>query len=246
MTSLRNGDPLYKHAVGTEILVTVTAEGGETGPSGRRMMKIKRDGNLKSFLAAAAAALVLDKKPLSAFVRDPKDGVWKEIADTLRLQSEQHVMVSHGEPTVRPGDSKKASPVKISTRTGYIRAKDFNELMGDYKALNPGGQNRTFSRAFTKLYLHPASPVPNIGAKNPALHPPGVKVQDAELVGTVGIKMSRHREDLKHQAAMQPVSFHRNVVGDRASTMTSTAPDQETKFPRGSKGPKGRVWVPGY
>jgi hypothetical protein len=26
------------------------------------MMKIKRDGNLKSFLAAAAAALVLDKK----------------------------------------------------------------------------------------------------------------------------------------------------------------------------------------
>ena len=246
MTSLRNGDPMYKHALGTEILVTVTAEGGETGPSGRRMMKIKRDGNLKSFLAAAAAALVLDKKPLSAFVRDPKDGVWKEIADTLRLQSEQHVMVSHGEPTVRPGDSKKASPVKISTRTGYIRAKDFNELMGDYKALNPGGQNRTFSRAFTKLYLHPASPVPNMGAKNPALHPPGVKVQDAELVGTVGIKMSRHREDLKHQAAMQPVSFHRNVVGDRASTMTSTAPDQETKFPRGSKGPKGRVWVPGY
>ena len=88
MTSLRNGDPMYKHALGTEILVTVTAEGGETGPSGRRMMKIKRDGNLKSFLAAAAAALVLDKKPLSAFVRDPKDGVWKEIADTLRLQSE--------------------------------------------------------------------------------------------------------------------------------------------------------------
>ena len=44
---------------------------------------------------------------------------------------------------------------------------------------------------------------------------------------------------------MQPVSFHRNVVGDMATTMTSTAPDQETKFPR-SKGPKGRIWVPGY
>ena len=142
-------------------MVTVTAEGGETGPS-RRMMKIKRDGNLKSFLAAAAAALVLDKKPLSAFVRDPKDGVWKEIADTLRLQSEQHAMVSHGEPTVRPGDSKKASPVKISTRTGYIRAKDFNELMGDYKALNPGGQNRT-----CLLYTSP-SPRDQRGSRMPS------------------------------------------------------------------------------
>ena len=75
-------------------------------------MKIKRDGNLKSFLAAAELALVLDKKPLSAFVRDAKDGSWKEIADTLRLQSEQHVMVSHGEPTVRPGDSKKVSRLR--------------------------------------------------------------------------------------------------------------------------------------
>ena len=245
MTSLRNGDPLYKHAVGTEILVNVTCEGGVDGPSGRRLMKIKRDGNLKSFLAAAELALVLDKTPLSAFVRDAKDGTWKEIADTLRLQSEQHVMVSHGEPTVRPGDSKKVSPVKVATRTGYVRAKDFNELLGDYKALNPGGQHRTFSRAFSKLYLNPASPVPNTGAKNPHLHPPGVKTADAELVGTVGIKMSKHREDLRHQAAMQPVSFHRNVVGDMATTMTSTAPDQETKFPR-SKGPKGRIWVPGY
>ena len=244
MTSLRNGDPLYKHAVGTEILVNVHCEGGVDGPSGRRLMKIKRDGNLKSFLAAAEVALVLDKKPLSAFVRDARDGRWKEIADTLRLQSEQHVMVSHGEPTVRPGDSKKVSPVKVATRTGYVRAKDFNELLGDYKALNPGGQHRTFSRAFSKLYLNPSSPVPNTGAKNPHLHPPGVKTADAELVGTVGLKMSKHREDLRHQAAMQPVSFHRNVVGDRATTMTSTAPDQETKFPR-SKGPKGRIWVPG-
>lgn len=245
MTSLRNGDPLYKHAVGTEILVNVTCEGGVDGPSGRRLMKIKRDGNLKSFLAAAELALVLDKTPLSAFVRDAKDGTWKEIADTLRLQSEQHVLVSHGEPTVRPGDSKRVSPVKVATRAGYLRAKDFNELLGDYKALNPGGQHRTFSRAFSKLYLNPASPVPNTGAKNPHLHPPGVKTADAELVGTVGIKMSKHREDLRHQAAMQPVSFHRNVVGDMATTMTSTAPDQETKFPR-SKGPKGRIWVPGY
>ena len=49
---------------------------------------------------------------------------------------------------------------------------------------------------------------------------------------------------------MQPVSFHRNVVGDDASTMTSTPSGELSKYPRefgyarGSGEKKTRLFIP--
>ena len=40
---------------------------------------------------------------------------------------------------------------------------------------------------------------------------------------------------------MQPLSFHRNVLGDKATTHTSTAPDEYSKYPRAKR--KNKVWV---
>ena len=84
-----------------------------------------------------------------------------------------------------------------------------------------GGSGRIFSRAFTRLYLTPQTR--RELEKNPTVNPPGVKTSFDDLYGVVGLSPSKHKEDLRHRAAMHPVSFHRNVVGDDASTMTSTA-----------------------
>ena len=59
--------------------------------------------------------------------------------------------------------------------------------------------------------------------------------------------------DLAHRGSMQPVSFHRNVLGEKATTPTSTPPGAETKYPTRprvrtelEKKSNGRVWVPGF
>ena len=111
-----------------------------------------------------------------------------------------------------------------------------------------GGSGRIFSRAFTRLYLTPQTR--RELEKNPTVNPPGVKTSFDDLYGVVGLSPSKHKEDLRHRAAMQPVSFHRNVVGDDASTMTSTPSGELSKYPRefgyarGSGEKKTRLFIP--
>ena len=135
MTSLRNGDGCTSTRWAPRF--------GQRDVRGRRgraeRPAVDVVGAQRRRRLAAELALVLDKTPLSAFVRDAKDGTWKEIADTLRLQSEQHVMVSHGEPTVRAGTPRKSPRLKSPPAPGDVRQKDFNELLGDYKARTSAG-----------------------------------------------------------------------------------------------------------
>ena len=110
---------------------------------------------------------------------------------------------------------------------------------------------RRFSRGFERMYLTP--PLRGQGQGHPLADPPGVKTRAEALVGIVGVTPATHKEDLAHRASMQPVSFHRNVLGEKATTHTSTPPGAETKFPTRprvrtelEKKSNGRVWVPGF
>lgn len=130
---------------------------------------------------------------------------------------------------------------------GYKNASSITQVMSDITALSPGsyfgGGKRMFSRAFQRHYLNPT---PGVDPQNPTVDPPGVKVSHEDMVGVYGTKQpSRHKEDLKHRGSVQPLSFHRNVVGDVATTHTSTAPGELTQYPKSERTKKDRVWVPG-
>ena len=97
-----------------------------------------------------------------------------------------------------------------------------------------GGAARVFSRGFQRLYLG--------GSPNFLADPPGVKTSASEVVGVAGLTRS-HKRDLRHKGSVQPVSFHRNVVGDAATTHTSTAPGEMTQYPKSERTKHERVWI---
>ena len=101
-----------------------------------------------------------------------------------------------------------------------------------------GGERPVFSRGFQRHY-HGAS---TRTKANHLAHPPGVKTSSLEVVGVTGLTRS-HKSDLRHKGHVQPVSFHRNVVGDGATTHTSTAPGELTRYPKSERAKHERVWI---
>ena len=96
---------------------------------------------------------------------------------------------------------------------------------------------RMFSRAFRKLYLE--QPEETVSGSN--RRTPGIKTKGEDLVGVVGFVAGKHKEDLRHRAASQPVSHHRSVVGRHAG-YTGMPKDSPSRYPRAKESPK--VWVP--
>ena len=96
---------------------------------------------------------------------------------------------------------------------------------------------RRFSRGFERMYLSP--PLRGQGRGHPLADPPGVKTRAEALVGVVGVTPATHKEDLAHRGSMQPVSFHRNVLGEKATTHTSTPPGGGDQVPDEAEGQDG-------
>ena len=69
-----------------------------------------------------------------------------------------------------------------------------------------------------------------------------MKTSSPEVVGVAGLTRS-HKQDLRHKGHTQPVSFHRNVVGDGAATHASTAPGALTQYPKSERLKTERVWI---
>ena len=139
--------------------------------------------------------------------------------------------------------SASKSPTTSSrTIASKLGASSTAEALKEIESTAPGTYlgKRMFSRGFQRMYLSPPGLEPRRDA-SPTVDPPGVKTSAAELVGVVGLSGSRHKEDLRHKGSMQPLSFHRNVLGDKATTHTSTAPGEFSKYPRAK--PKSKVWV---
>ena len=82
-----------------------------------------------------------------------------------------------------------------------------------------GGAARMFSRGFQRHYLGGSARGDETWVSNFLADPPGVKTSASEVVGVAGLTRS-HKRDLRHKGHVQPVSFHRNVVGDAATTHT--------------------------
>lgn len=134
---------------------------------------------------------------------------------------------------------------------GYTNASSIADVLADAKALSPGsyfgGGTRMFSRGFQRHYLGASGfrASATAGAarrENFLAHPPGVKTSSSDVVGVVGLTLS-HKRDLRHKGHVQPVSFHRNVVGDAATTHTSTAPGEMTQYPKSERAKHERVWI---
>ena len=142
------------------------------------------------------------------------------------------------------GATSASKSPSTSTRTiaSKLGASSAEEALKEIESTAPGTYlgRRMFSRGFQRMYLSPPGLEPKRDA-SPTVDPPGVKTSAAELVGVVGLSGSRHKEDLRHKGSMQPLSFHRNVLGDKATTHTSTAPDEYSKYPRAKR--KTKVWV---
>ena len=142
------------------------------------------------------------------------------------------------------GATSASKSPSTSTRTiaSKLGASSAEEALKEIESTAPGTYlgRRMFSRGFQRMYLSPPGLEPKRDA-SPTVDPPGVKTSAAELVGVVGLSGSRHKEDLRHKGSMQPLSFHRNVLGDKATTHTSTAPDEYSKYPRAKR--KNKVWV---
>ena len=142
------------------------------------------------------------------------------------------------------GATSASKSPSTSTRTiaSKLGASSAEEALKEIESTAPGTYlgRRMFSRGFQRMYLSPPGLEPKRDA-GPTVDPPGVKTSAAELVGVVGLSGSRHKEDLRHKGSMQPLSFHRNVLGDKATTHTSTAPDEYSKYPRAKR--KNKVWV---
>ena len=138
--------------------------------------------------------------------------------------------------------ASKSPSTSSRTIASKLGASSTAEALKEIESTAPGTYlgKRMFSRGFQRMYLSPPGLEPRRDA-SPTVDPPGVKTSAAELVGVVGLSGSRHKEDLRHKGSMQPLSFHRNVVGDKATTHTSTAPGEFSKYPRAK--PKSKVWV---
>lgn len=136
---------------------------------------------------------------------------------------------------------------------GYTNASSIADVLADAKALSPGsyfgGGTRMFSRGFQRHYLGAsgfragqATAGDKTSQNNYLAHPPGVKTSSSDVVGVVGLTLS-HKRDLRHKGHVQPVSFHRNVLGDAATTHTSTAPGEMTQYPKSERTKHERVWI---
>jgi hypothetical protein len=136
---------------------------------------------------------------------------------------------------------------------GYTNASSIADVLADAKALSPGsyfgGGTRMFSRGFQRHYLGAsgfragqATAGDKTSRNNYLAHPPGVKTSSSDVVGVVGLTLS-HKRDLRHKGHVQPVSFHRNVLGDAATTHTSTAPGEMTQYPKSERTKHERVWI---
>ena len=138
--------------------------------------------------------------------------------------------------------ASKSPSTSSRTIASKLGASSTAEALKEIESTAPGTYlgKRMFSRGFQRMYLSPPGLEPRRDA-SPTVDPPGVKTSAAELVGVVGLSGSRHKEDLRHKGSMQPLSFHRNVLGDKATTHTSTAPDEYSKYPRAKR--KNKVWV---
>lgn len=144
---------------------------------------------------------------------------------------------------LRNGDMRKFAdrkprPAGAPSPAGFEPAWHANaQSSGALEALDDalGGAARpVFSRGFQRLYLG--------GSPNFLADPPGVKTSASEVVGVAGLTRS-HVRDLRHKGSVQPVSFHRNVVGDAATTHTSTAPGEMTQYPKSERTKHERVWI---
>ena len=142
---------------------------------------------------------------------------------------------------LRNGDMRKFAdrkprPAGAPSPAGFEPAWHANAQSSVAEALDDarGGAARVFSRGFQRLYLG--------GSPNFLADPPGVKTSASEVVGVAGLTRS-HKRDLRHKGSVQPVSFHRNVVGDAATTHTSTAPGEMTQYPKSERTKHERVWI---
>ena len=167
---------------------------------------------------------------------------------------------SSSSPGSRRGEMKAAGAVDVkaaaanalsASHASSASREASAEKQKAYAELFAYAGKRRFSRGFERMYLSP--PLRGQGRGHPLADPPGVKTRAEALVGVVGVTPATHKEDLAHRGSMQPVSFHRNVLGEKATTHTSTPPGAETKYPTRprvrtelEKKSNGRVWVPGF
>ena len=197
----------------------------------------------------SAADVVDEPAPTAAYKQTWSDGLRN--GDPL-------FKTSGGRSSSRSPDSRRemkaaagAVDAAASHASSASRDAASAEKQKAYAELFAYAGKRRFSRGFERMYLSP--PLRGQGRGHPLADPPGVKTRAEALVGVVGVTPATHKEDLAHRGSMQPVSFHRNVLGEKATTHTSTPPGAETKYPTRprvrtelEKKSNGRVWVPGF
>ena len=142
---------------------------------------------------------------------------------------------------LRDGDmakfaAKKARPPGAPPPAGFEPAGV--EAAGVCSAGGARDGTKLFSRGFQRHYLGASARA----KRNHLTDPPGVKTSSPEVVGVAGLTRS-HKQDLRHKGHTQPVSFHRNVVGDGAATHASTAPGALTQYPKSERLKTERVWI---
>jgi Ca2+-binding EF-hand superfamily protein len=198
----------------------------------------------------SAAAVVDEPAPTAAYKQTWSDGLRN--GDPLFGGDPRR---SSSSPGSRGEMMKKAAGAVDAAATNANASSASREASAEkqkaYAELFAYAGKRRFSRGFERMYLTP--PLRGQGQGHPLADPPGVKTRAEALVGIVGVTPATHKEDLAHRGSMQPVSFHRNVLGEKATTHTSTPPGAETKFPTRprvrtelEKKSNGRVWVPGF
>lgn len=146
---------------------------------------------------------------------------------------------------IRKFADRKPRPAGAPSPAGFEPAWYANAQSPVAEALDDarGGAARMFSRGFQRHYLGGSGrAATKPGYPNFLADPPGVKTSASEVVGVAGLTRS-HKRDLRHKGHVQPVSFHRNVVGDAATTHTSTAPGEMTQYPKSERTKHERVWI---
>jgi Ca2+-binding EF-hand superfamily protein len=197
----------------------------------------------------SAADVVDEPAPTAAYKQTWSDGLRNgdPLFKTSGGRSSSRSPDSRGEMKAAAGAVDAAASHASSASRDAASA----EKQKAYAELFAYAGKRRFSRGFERMYLSP--PLRGQGRGHPLADPPGVKTRAEALVGVVGVTPATHKEDLAHRGSMQPVSFHRNVLGEKATTHTSTPPGAETKYPTRprvrtelEKKSNGRVWVPGF
>ena len=198
----------------------------------------------------SAADVVDEPAPTAAYKQTWSDGLRNgdPLFQTSGGRSSSRSPDSRGEMKAAAGAVDAAASHASSSAS---RDAASAEKQKAYAELFAYAGKRRFSRGFERMYLSP--PLRGQGRGHPLADPPGVKTRAEALVGVVGVTPATHKEDLAHRGSMQPVSFHRNVLGEKATTHTSTPPGAETKYPTRprvrtelEKKSNGRVWVPGF